>query len=79
VLYRATCPRCRLLSALTVLVTCGWARRLPTADPRAARLMDERGLRATKASLVGADWSAQGWAIIPALVKPLLARRAPER
>lgn len=37
-LYRATCPKCRLLSALVVAVSLGWVLRVPAQSSYAARL-----------------------------------------
>jgi hypothetical protein len=37
-LYRSTCPKCRLLSGMIVALSCGWVRRVPVDAPEALQL-----------------------------------------
>jgi hypothetical protein len=51
-LYRATCPKCRLLSGMIVALSCGWVRRVPVVAPEAMQLYARFGQPAGRLALL---------------------------
>ncbi len=62
-LYRATCPKCRLLSAMIVSLSCGWVRRVPVDSPEAVRLYARFGQPPDRLALLYRDGFRTGWTI----------------
>ena len=78
-LYRDTCPKCRLLSRLAVLLAMGGIDRVPLSSPRARLLTAGDPQRRGQLTLVGRSGRATGWGVLPAAfvatVEHLLTRR----
>jgi hypothetical protein len=65
-LYRATCQKCRLLSALAVTISLGNVRLIALDSTETERLLAGRP-RPTKFATVRGDSLKVGWPIVPAL------------
>lgn len=50
--YRATCPRCRFLSAALVALSVGIMRRVPNTSAEATAIFDARGVERGKLALL---------------------------
>jgi hypothetical protein len=62
-LYRATCPKCRFLSAAIVALSCGWVQRISVDSPEAMRLYDRFGQNPGKLALLYRGGFHCGWTI----------------
>jgi hypothetical protein len=62
-LYRATCPKCRVLSTMIVALSCGWIRRVPIDSPEALRLFAWFGQPGGRLALLYHGGFHSGWTI----------------
>jgi hypothetical protein len=63
-LYRATCGKCRVLSAAAVALTLGLVRRVPLASPEALGLYERHRVRPGKLALVTGRGMRTGWRVV---------------
>jgi len=78
-LYRATCPKCRRLSALLVALSLGWVARVPAQSSPAARLYARFGQPSGGLALIYRDAFHGGrtmplWALLALAENLALAR-----
>jgi hypothetical protein len=67
-LYRATCPKCRVLSQLAVLLSLGRINRIPLDSARAAALTERDPALARKLTFIAPGRTTTGWRVVPAVV-----------
>jgi len=70
--YRATCPRCRWLSRVALVLALGRIRRVPLGSPEAEALVREGRLPRGKLAFVGRGGTGLGWGVVPAMAAAVL-------
>lgn len=70
--YRATCPRCRVLSRVALVLALGRIRRVPLDSPEADVLVREGRLPRGKLAFVGRGGTGLGWGVVPVMAAALL-------
>lgn len=65
--YRATCPRCRVISRLITVGSCGFVRRLPMASAEARQVYAACGQEQRRPALFYRGLFVTGWRILPAI------------
>jgi hypothetical protein len=71
-LYRATCPKCRIASTAIVVLSCGRIRRIPIDSPEAHRLYTQYGQLPGKLALLCRGQFRTGSAIPLAMLRALV-------
>jgi hypothetical protein len=67
--YRDTCPKCRFLSRLAVLLSFASVERVPINSARAEELMRAYPRGKGKLAVIHRDGFATGWKTVPALLR----------
>jgi hypothetical protein len=70
--YRATCPRCRVISRLLTLGSLGLVRRVPMATTEAQRVYADYGQEQRRPALYYRGLFVTGWRILPAIGAAML-------
>jgi hypothetical protein len=69
-LYRDTCPKCRVLSRLAVLLSFNTIERIPLGSPRAAQITGLPSELRRKLTLICRNGrSATGWHVVPTALR----------
>ncbi|HEX2079686.1 MAG TPA: hypothetical protein VHG08_18365 [Longimicrobium sp.] len=70
--YRDTCPRCRRLSRLALLLALGRIRRVPLGSPEAEALVRAGRLQPVRVGFVWRGGTALGRGVVPAIAAAVL-------
>lgn len=73
-IYRDTCPKCRFLSRLAVMLSLGSIERVSLVSARAQGLTQEHPEIEGKLTLLYPTGSVTGWNVVPASVRHTLGR-----
>lgn len=71
-LYRATCPKCRLLSRIVVVLSCASVARAPISSPEAELVTQMYPHSKGKLALLDRDRIVTGWGVVPAVLSCLI-------